>query len=199
MGYRIRVLGKDLAAPSLEELQRAASPADLEADEGVGDNWEALILKHKSGVPIALIEKNAVVEGELGFGELHEFIDEVSYFKPDSSAAWLRSYFQEIKVIYSFQLLNGTDVDDGFAIMHKVYAVVWRHAGGILQADQEGFSNEQGHTILWQFDDHVAGPWNAGVLDAEGQWVNFEMDLGSQAHREAFWRGEVPAGAKRLP
>jgi hypothetical protein len=199
MGYRIRVLGKNLITPRLEELQKAATPAHLEADEGAGSNWEALILKHVSGLPIAFIERNLVVEGELGFDEIQEFMNEVSYYKPDSAATWLKDYLRGIKVIYSFQLLSGTDVDDGFELMHKVFNVVWRHSGGILQADQEGFSNEDGHTILWQFSDNVEGPWNVGVLSRDGHWENFEMDLASLAHREAFWRGEVPVGAKVIP
>jgi hypothetical protein len=196
MGYRIRILGKKLASPPLEELRRAAGPAMIEADEGVGDNWEALILKHESGTHIALIEKNPVVEGQLGFDEIQEFIDEVSHYKPESAAAWLKNYLPSVAIIYSFQLLHGTEIDDGFARLHKVYDVVWKYAGGILQADQEGFTNEEGHTILWQFYDHVSGPWDAGVLGPDDHWINFKMDLGDRAHREAFWRGEVPAGAK---
>jgi hypothetical protein len=197
MGYYIRILGKNLSAPPLEELRHEADPALLETDEGVvGDEWVALTLKHKSGAPIALIEKNPVVEGKLGFDELQEFVDEVSYYKPDSAVAWLHDYLLGVKVIYAFQLLSGTDVDDGFTRMHQVYEAIWKRAGGILQADQEGFSNESGNTILWQFNDNVTGQWNAGVLAPNGKWINFEMDLGNQEHREAFRRGEVPTGAK---
>jgi hypothetical protein len=196
MGYRIRILGRNVAMAPLEELQSAASPAMIEADEGVGGDWEALILKHKSGTPIAHIEKNPVVEGQLGFDEIQEFVEEVSHLKPESAAVWLKNYLPGVAVIYSFQLLNGTEIDEGFTYLHKVYETVWKYAGGILQANQEGFTNEDGHTILWQFYDHVSGPWNAGVLGSDGHWMNFEMDLGDQGHREAFWRGELPAGAK---
>jgi hypothetical protein len=199
MGYRIRILGRNLSSAPLKELQQLAHPASLQADEGVENDWEALTLKHASGVPIALIERNPVIEGQLGFDELQEFIEEVPYHKPESASAWLREYLPGVKIIYSFQLLSGTDIDDGFSVMHKVYGRVWQYAGGILQADQEGFTNEVGSTILWQFENHVTGPWNAGVLDANGQWVNFEMDLGNQIQREAFLRGEVPPEVERLP
>jgi hypothetical protein len=198
VGYRIRILGTKLNPAPLEELRKLALPALLEADERVGDEWEALTLKHPSGVPIALIEKDLVVSGELGGEELNEFIDGVSYYKPDSAVAWLKEYLPKVKVIYSFQLLSGTEIDDGFDLMHRVYGGVWRHAGGILQADQEGFSDEHGYTILWQFDDHVSGSWNAGVLGKDGQWIHFEIDLGNEEHRSAFWRGNVPEGAKLL-
>jgi hypothetical protein len=198
MGYRIRILGKSLAPAPLKQLQEQAKPAVLEIDPGVGDDWEALILKHSSGLPIAFIEKNPVIEGQLGFDELREFAGEVSYYKPDSAASWLKSYFTGVRVIYSFQLLSGTEVDDGFSLMHRVYAEIWSCAGGILQADLEGFTNEQGHTILWQFDESVTGEWNVGVLAPNGQWSNFEMDLGNMDHRNAFWRGEVPYGVKLI-
>jgi hypothetical protein len=197
MGYYIRILGTSLAVPPLAELQNAVRPATLD-DGGVGDEWGSLVLKHESGVEIAVIEKNTVKDGELGAEEIEEFVDEVQHRKPDSAAAWLRDYLPSVKVIYAFQLLSGTDVDNGFDQMHAAWGLLWEYAGGILQADQEGFSNEAGFTILWQFSDHVSGDWNAAVLDTSGRWIQFEMDLGNQSHREAFWRGEVPPGAKLL-
>ena len=199
MGYYIRILGRNSGYPALKDIRRAAEPAVLDVDEGVEDEWEALVLKHKAGEPIALIEKNLVLPGQLGADELQEFVGEVSHYKPASAAAWLENYLPSVKVIYAFQLLHGTDVDNGFEILHRVYALVWGHAGGILQADQEGFSNESGYTILWQFSDNVTGTWSVGILPPNGGWVNFEMDLGNHQHREAFLRGDVPAGVKLIP
>jgi hypothetical protein len=198
MGYRIRILGTNPITAPLRDLERAAEPAIFEGDEGVGDEWEALILKHKAGNPIAVIERNPVVPGELGASELQEFIDDVSHYRPASAAAWLRKYLPTVKVIYAFQLLSGTEVDNGFELMQRVYGVLWRYAGGILQADQEGFSDESGYSILWQFSEAVRGEWNVGVLAPDGHWVHFEMDLGNQEHREAFWRGEVPDTVKLI-
>jgi hypothetical protein len=122
-------------------------------------------------------------------------MDEVSDCKPESAATWLRQYLPRVQVIYAFQLLSGTDVEDGWTPLHRLYNSVWEHAGGILQSDGEGFSNEDGHTILWQFSDDVAGKWNMGVLK-DGRWVNFQMDLGNKRHRKAFLNGQVPDGAK---
>jgi hypothetical protein len=198
MGYRIRVLGTRHVPIPLSELRELARPALVETDDDGDENWEAFKLIHTDGTPIAFIEKNPVVPGELGGEELKEFMEEVSYYKPASAAKWLESFLPSVKVIYSFQLLFGTDVQDGFEIMHRVYGSVWRHAGGILQADPEGFSNEKGRTILWEFDDHVTGPWDMGVLGPNGEWIHFEMDLGNEEQRQSFWRGEVPEGAKLL-
>jgi hypothetical protein len=197
MGYYIRVLGQKLDNIPLDQLREAAQPAVLRASEGDGDAWKELTLSHKSGQEIAIIEKNPVAEGQLGAEELQEFVDEVSHCEPEAAAAWLQHYLPSVKVIYAFQLLDGTDVDDGWTPLHRLHGTVWKHVGGILQADGEGFSNEDGYTILWQFSDRVTGEWNMGVLK-DGRWVHFEMDLGNEQHRKAFFSGQVPDGAKVL-
>jgi hypothetical protein len=197
MGYYIRVLGKNLGNIPLDKLREASHPALLHISGGNGDTWEQLTLSHNSGQEIAIIEKNPVVEGQLGAEELQEFVDEVPHYKPESAATWLQRYLHTVKVIYAFQLLKGTDVTDGWSYLHRLHRAVWNHAGGILQADGEGFSDESGFTILWQFGDGVNGEWNMGVLK-DGDWVHFQMDLGNEQHRKAFFSGQVPDGAKRL-
>jgi len=194
MGYYLRVLGKKLDNIPLEVLRQVSRPAVLNTEED-GDAWEQLILAHKSGQEIAVVEKNPVVEGQIGTDELQEFIDEIPDHRPESAATWLQQYLPGVKVIYTFRLLNGTEVEDGWTPLHRLYNAVWEHAGGILQADGEGFSDEEGYTILWQFSDRVTGKWNMGVLE-DGRWIHFEMDLGSEQHRKAFLSGQLPDGAK---
>jgi hypothetical protein len=198
MGYYIRVLGTNPAAIPAEHLRAAASPGVIDLNVGDDHQWQQLLLKHASGQEIAIIERNAVVAGELGGEELQEFIDEVPFYEPTSAAVWLGSYLPKVNVIYAFQLLGGTDLDDGWTLLHRVYNAVWSFTGGILQADGEGFSNEEGYTILWQFPESAQGAWNVGVLLDGSRWAHFEMDLGSLEHREAFRRGQVPPGARLL-
>ena len=100
-------------------------------------------------------------------------------------------------MIYAFQLLSGTDIRDGWDALHALKSYIWKQVGGILQADLEGFSNEQGQHILWQFSEKVDGEWDMAVLDRDGKWVSFTMDLGNLEHRRAFLDGKVPSGAKR--
>jgi hypothetical protein len=196
MAYYIRVLGKKLDNIPLDRLRQVSQPAVLHSEEA-GDAWEQLTLSHKSGREIAIIEKTLVEEGQLGGDELAELMDEVSDYKPESAASWLRQYLPGVRVIYAFQLLGGTDAEDGWTPLHRLYNSVWKHAGGILQSDGEGFSNEEGCTILWQFSEDAAGKWNMGLLK-DGLWVNFEIDLGNKKHRKAFLSGQVPDGARML-
>jgi len=196
MGYYIRVLGEKLDNIPLDELRQVSRPAVLHP-EGEGDAWEQLTLSHKAGQEIAVIEKNPVAEGQLGADELQEFIDDVPDYKPKSAATWLQHYLPSVKVIYAFRVLSGADSEDGWAPLHRLYNAVWKRAGGILQSDGEGFSDEDGYTILWQFSDSVIGIWNMGVLK-DGRWVHFQMDLGNEHHRYAFLSGRTPDGVEIL-
>jgi hypothetical protein len=151
-------------------------------------------LKHPSGEEIALIERNETRQG-LGADELAEFIEEVGQYKPVDAAHWLKTYLPKVEMIYAFQLLPGTDVEDGWSRLHAVYSNIWNRAKGILQADGEGFSNEEGYTILWQFGANVSGRWNVAVLNGKETWTTFQMNLEDPIQREFFQRGEVPPNA----
>jgi hypothetical protein len=133
LGYYIRVLGTHPDSIALDRLRASAAPAVIAVEEGVGDDRQQIVLKHSSGQEIAAIERNQVTEGELGGEELKEFIEEVQSYKPEAAAAWLRDYLPTVKAIYALQLLNGTDVHDGWAALHRVYNAVWNvrwHSSG---------------------------------------------------------------------
>jgi hypothetical protein len=107
----------------------------------------------------------------------------------------LIDYFPKIQCIYAFQLLGGTDHKNGWEILGAIKTLIWSGAPSILQADAEGFSNEDGYHVLWQFSDSVEGDWWMGVLQ-EGQWKHFQMDLGNRKQRDAFFQGQIPDAAK---
>jgi len=195
MPYYIRVLGTQLDRPALEQLREVASPALVDGLTEQSDLWSELVLKHASGQEIAIIERNETADG-LGADELAEFMEEVAETRPTSAAVWLKNYLSKVKVIYAFQLLPGTDVEDGWGKLHAIYDYVWTCAKGILQADGEGFTNEDGFTVVWQFSETVSGPWNLAVLTNDNIWTSFEMDLSNRDQRAAFLHGEVPSGAK---
>lgn len=186
------------AVAPLWSIREAALPATISLEEGTDADWKNVILKHPSGEEIAIVERNPIVLRELGSDELLEFIDEVGQYEPARAAKWLQNYLANVRVIYAFQVLQGASIDNGWEALRSVHTKIWNFAGGIIQADGEGFSNESGYTILWQFADDVTGTWNVGLLDDDGKWKHFEMDLGNPQHREAFQRGVLPSGVKML-
>jgi hypothetical protein len=168
----------------------------LSVDEGESSPWENLVLAHEGGPEIAGIERNEVAEGLLGAAEIAEFIEDVEEGRPASSVPWLTSFLEGVKTIYAFQHLSGSRTEEGFAALRALRESIWSRGDAILQADDEGFTNEDGYSILWQFSDDASGPWWMAVQQG-GEWVRFEMDLGRQDHRDAFLAGRVPPDAKR--
>jgi hypothetical protein len=201
VGYCIRVLGTKSDHPDFDYLRNSlaesSSTAVLKLETGTQTNWEQLVLTHANGPEIAILEYNSVITGGLGQEELEEFIAEVEHYPPRSAAQWLKAYLVQIKTIYAFQLLSGTDVKNGWSAVHVLQGAIWTKSGGILQADSEGFTNEDGYHVLWQFSDGVKGKWNMAILE-NGKWIAFEMDLGSAKQRRAFFEGRVPPGTRLL-
>jgi len=199
MPYYVRVLSTSSECVPLNQLQFALKPdqgqATLAVEQGTPGDWKQIILSHSDGQEISSIERNVVEEGSLGAAELAEFVDEVRLCKPMSASVWLLDYFRRVRCIYAFQLLKGIDHKDGWEIFDSVKEAIYAAAPSIIQADGEGFTNEDGYHILWQFNDSVDGTWWMGVL-RDGKWTHFEMDLGNQKQRESFFQGLVPDDVK---
>jgi hypothetical protein len=203
MPYYIRVLGAQDPEIHIDELIQALTADGLTAKIAFGQNeqrgqWTMLDILNQDGEPLAQLERNPVVKGELGQEEIDEFSEEIQTYKPRSAVKWLLDYFHKVKVIYAFQMLNAAFDDGNFEIVSCIKAKIWNKTQGILQADNEGFSNEDGYHILWQFSDSVTGEWSCAVKNWLGKWNNFVMDLGDITQREEFKNGKVPKNAKRF-
>jgi hypothetical protein len=195
MGYYTRVLSKQEESPTLEELAqslRVDHPEyKLTIEDGTDEEWESLLLSGNDGVEVAVIERSPVADGSLGQDEIAELIEESRDCKPESGVRWLADYLAEVKTIYAFQHLQGSETETGSNALNALRSTIWERGDAIIQADGEGFTNEEGYHIVWQFSDSVSGPWNMGVYK-DGLWHHFKMDLGDPDHRSAFLAGDVP-------
>jgi hypothetical protein len=195
MPYYTRVLSKDEEFPVFEELAeliRAGHPDyRLTVESGEDEEWETLLLSSVDEVEVAVIERNPVFDGSTGQDEIADFLEDIQDCRPESGAEWLAEFLEEVKTVYAFQHLQGAEMVDGGNALHALRSALWERGDAIIQADGEGFTNEEGFHILWQFSDSVSGPWNMGVLQ-DGAWQHFKMDLGDPEHRAAFLAGEVP-------
>jgi hypothetical protein len=195
MAYYTRVLSKDYDFPSYEELARLIRDAHpdyrLTVESGDEEDWESLLLSGTDEVEVAVLERNPVEIGSVGQDEIADFLEDIQDCKPESGAAWLKDYLAEVKTVYTFQHLQGAETEEGGSVLHALRSALWERGDAIIQADNEGFTNEDGYHILWQFSDSISGPWNMGVYK-DDLWYHFKMDLGDPGHREAFLAGEVP-------
>jgi len=195
MSYFTRVLSKDEEIPSFEELAqliRAEHPEyRLTIEEGGEEGWDTLLLSGTDEVEVALIERNPVMDGSAGQDEVADFIEDIHDCRPKSGVQWLENYLASVKTVFAIQHLQGSETDEGSNALHAVRSALWERGDAIIQADGEGFTNEDGYHIVWQFSDSVSGPWKMGVLQ-DGVWRHFSMDLGDPEHRDAFLKGAVP-------
>lgn len=203
MPYYIRVLGSQNPDIHIDELidslkeDRLTAKFELDPSEQPG-KWTMFDIFNNDGEALAQIERNPVIDNELGQDELNEFREIIQDYKPTSAVQWLTNYFDTVKVIYAFQLLNAAFDDNNFEIIGSIKTKIWNKTKGILQADNEGFSNEDGYHILWQFSDSVTGDWGCAVINSLGKWDKFIMDLGDTRQRMEFKNGDVPKTARRL-
>lgn len=200
MGHYIRILSHNPVRVRMsrltEALEELGAPVALSGDSDE-TNWRQMILAHPEGKDIAVVECDLVEPGSLAEEELGELIEDIADARPASAAAWLKTYLPKVKAIYAIQVVAGANEGEGWDVIDTVRNVLLAQAGGIIQADNEGFSNEEGYHILWQFDEGVEGDWWMAVLQ-NGKWVKFEMDLGNHEHRAAFLAGKVPVGVETV-
>jgi hypothetical protein len=195
-------LSKSEEFPAFDELAqwvRTEHPDyKLSLEEGTEEDWESLLLSGNDDVEVALIERNPISEGSIGQDEIAELIEETQDCKPETGVAWLHEFLSSVKTIYAFQRLQGSETEEGSEVLHALRASLWERGESILQADNEGFTNDEGYHIVWQFSDSVSGPWKMAVLQ-DNFWHHFTMDLGDPDHREAFFQGEVPPDISSVP
>ena len=196
MPHYTRVLSKNEDFPSFEELAqfiRAEHPLfKLTIEEGTVEEWESLLLSGTDDLEVSILERNPIFDGSLGQDDIAEFLEDIQDCQPEAGVAWLTEYLGEVRTIYAFQHLQGDATEEGSNVLHALRSKIWERGDSIIQADLEGFTNEDGYHIVWQFSDSVTGPWNMGILQ-DATWYHFEMDLGDPDHRAAFLSGEIPS------
>lgn len=198
MGYYIRILTPKREPVPMPELTGKLPPGATVEVAGHDEGWKQLVAKSSTGRPIVHLERNQSSTDALVAEEMAEFVEAVEGCKPKAAAAWLQAYLGTVNTIYALQILGPAYQDGNWAVVDALRDAIWLGAGGIVQADGEGFSNENGDHILWQFDADVSGDCTMAVLSPRGAWERFVMDLGDPGQREAFLQGRVPARARRL-
>ncbi len=203
MAYYIRVLGTQDPDIHIDEIIHNLTVDGLTAKfefelAEAPTKWTILNILDQDERCLAQLERNPVRDGALGKEELDEFRHTVKNYQPVSAVQWLETYFDEVKVIYAFQLLNTAFENENFDIITNIQTTLRHKTNGILQADNEGFSNEEGYHILWQFSEDVSGEWSCATINLSGAWNKFIINLGDEKQREEFKAGKVPTYAKAL-
>jgi hypothetical protein len=202
VAYYIRVFSETEDDVPVRDLRLALLRENIETQIGIeGGNesqWLEISLQHPDGMAITVVEKNRVSAGTVGEDEIGEFRNELGVAQPRSAADWLLKRLPSVKAIYAFQIFSGVDIGKGWDAIHVLLSEIRERTNGFSQADGEGFSNHQGSHITWEFADDVEGDWQMAVLNDQGEWDTFRMNLENTDHRASFLEGKVPLGVRRI-
>lgn len=122
--------------------------------------------------------------------ELNEFTDTLSDARPTSGAEWVRTFLVGTQTIYAVQFLDGAG-DNGEAVGALIEALR-AESHGVVQADAQGFSNQNGDLVVSQMDPRARGTWTV-ALRIDDAWRSFELDLRDRERFDAFLEGRLPA------
>ena len=184
MAYYTRVLSKDEEFPAFEELAlfvRTEHPEyRLTIEEGSEEEWESLLLVGTDEVEVALVERYEVYDGSAGQDEISDLIEDLYDVKPGER----RGVAQELiskrcgRRFMRSSICRGWETEDGGNALHGLRARLWERGDAILQADNEGFTNEEGFHIVWQFSDSVFRAWEYGRLQGRYEQSTLKMRFG---------------------
>lgn len=195
MGEYARLITKSSNKIDIEQLKNSLEQdMEIEVVGSSNEVWEKLILKRNdyNQIIAEIIEVKNIEE------EKQELIKGLDGSKPENGAEWVKEYIKNSNKIYRFELFEGVEDQYGWYSFEAVREAVWECCGGIMQNDGEGYRNEEGFFIVWQFEYEVEGPYEAAVLNRDGSWSCFEMELSNEEHIKEFKAGKVPNGLEIL-
>jgi hypothetical protein len=205
MAYYIRLITKSLAHVTVHRLSATLSewgvPGLFGIASGSESEWTQLLVRNMRSEDVCSVERNQRGSDSLFDEEVTEFRDELAACLPRRGADWVTGYLDEAQVIYALRVNTSRSRHEGSEPELEAHSVLWalkRDLGGIVQADLEGFTNEEGYTVVWQFGDGVDGEWAIAVLGDDGIWKAARIDLGSEEHRAAFMSGRIPEGVPEI-
>ncbi len=189
MAYYVRLL-----TPTEKTLTFTAIRHEIETiilTAGTDENWEKIDIRGPAREPIADLVRQAT-DGTAGAAELAELKNQVAHLYPENARQWVQKYLERIKTVYSFQLFADNIDRTDWPVLGRIQNCLKDGLGGIIQADSEGYYNENGDYILWQMYTGARGTIPAATLDENGNWLTFQLNLNDATAVERFQQGERP-------
>ena len=190
MGYNVRLLTSSTKVVPFTELMLDIETVKLVS--GMDISWERIEIFNSEGSLISVLERNAVSPGSPAEASLTELKRSVERSYPVGAREWIIQYLTRIKTIYDFQLLTDNIKKDSWLVLGRVQNLLKDALTGIIQADNEGYYNENGDYILWQMYEGASGSVPAAILNENGEWIKFELRLNDEKAIEQFKQGIVP-------
>lgn len=201
MPFFIRLFSKENRILSREILFNAIADNDSFKDVSIEKeetNTHNQFLVKKNGLELAVIIEMWPTRKKADAFKLAKITNSISHKKPLTSGKWIKKYLKKTELIYEFIPLLNLDSLEGWELFSLLYQEAWVNLRGIFQIKDEGFTNESGDIILWDFPITSTGQRIVAVKSFTGRWKTFAMNLESTKERQDFFKGKVPKNAKLL-
>jgi len=165
-------------------------------EAGTDERWDDLSVTTAAGKEFCVLDRIERDEDSLFTEEIDEQLELIERAKPEPGVDWVRDYLAQTNTIYATRYLSAAFNADGD--LPGPADILWSIAGivgGILQADGESISNEEGYAVVLQFADDAVGEWAVALLQPDGTWKTGKIELGDASHIAAFESGLLPVTA----
>jgi hypothetical protein len=147
------------------------SRRNIVVTRGTPEHWDCILVADGDQKYLCEIERNRRGADTIFDEELAEFLDTLGSALPRSGAEWVADYLRSAQTIYAARYLEAAFelAEDDHPGPADILWAIEKKLGGILQADGEGFTNEEGYTVVWDFKDDANGPWWVAVRKGDGR------------------------------
>jgi hypothetical protein len=190
MSYYVRLLTASEKVVPFSEIGKQGNFIKLIS--GTAAAWEQIEVYQPENKLIAIVERHSLSENSSAANELAQLKDSLGGSYPVNAREWLRKYLSTVKTIYTFQLQGDKITKHGWPVLGRIQNLLKDTLRGIIQADKEGYYNENGDYILWQMYSGAAGTIPAATLDENGDWIPFQLRLDDNRTVDQFKQGIPP-------
>jgi hypothetical protein len=189
MTYKVRLLTTSEEVIPFSHIQPLAEQKLI---SGTDQLWERIEIYSSSDNLLSTLERDIIEPGSVGEATLKELTRKIQDKYPVKTRQWLKNYFTTVKAIYTFNIFPDRMTKKTWPILGGVQNFLKQSLNGIIQADNEGFYNEDGDYILWQMYDGTTGNIQAANLTENGEWITFSLRLDDEKAVDSFKQGVIP-------
>ena len=189
MNYKVRLL---TTSEEIIPFSHTQPLAEQKLISGTDQLWERIEIYSSGDNLLSTLERDIIEPGSVGEATLKELMRKIQDKYPVNARQWLKNYFATVKVIYTFNIFPDRMTKKTWPILGGVQNFIKQSLNGIIQADNEGFYNEDGDYILWQMYDGAVGSIQAANLNEKGEWIPFSLRLDDKKSVDIFKQGVIP-------
>jgi len=194
MGYMLRLFSKKdikLVKENFFYFFQHESLKDFTIEEEK-HNSHKLFAVRKNGVEHILIMELLPAKIRQDRHKLSRILSSLDDKRPVNAVKWVKKYLKKVKIVYAFIPVMDYEKDYNWTIFSELFIEVKAALGGIVQIKDEGFTNESGDIVVWEYPDSATGIQTMAVRKFPGIWKRFDMNLASIDQRKKFLSGKVP-------